>query len=213
MTENLKNFSPTKEIAETESERLAAVVQSTAAAAARRRMLLTSLGKGSAVVAAASVPMQSLAAIGTLSLTADKRRCSISGTMSAVHSNEQIVERCSGWSPGYYHKIGHWPKYNASSNPTALNLVTGGPGTFDSTTSFSALFGDGLSAGLLFIMNNNQSNEAFHWIAALLNGTTGSPAINFPYNAYQVIELYRAGGTTRINALKFFKDYMETHVS
>ena len=180
---------------------------------ARRRMLLTSLGKGSAVAAAVAVPMQSLAAIGTLSVTADGKRCTISGTMSSVHSKETTVAICSGWSPGYYHKINHWPKYNASTNPTASNAVNGGSGTFNSTTSFSVLFGGGLSQGLLDILNNNQNNEAFHWIAALLNGTTGSPAINFPYTAQQVIDLYKAGGTTRSNALAFFKNYMETHVS
>jgi len=51
-------------------------------ALARRRMLLQSLGKGSAVVTAVSVPMHSLAAIGTLSVTANGKRCTISGTMS-----------------------------------------------------------------------------------------------------------------------------------
>ena len=34
--------------------------------------------------------------------------------------------------------------------------------SFNSTTSFSALFGSGLSSGLHTIMLNNESNEAFH---------------------------------------------------
>ena len=183
----------------------------TSDALARRRMLLKSLSKGSAVVAAASVPMHSLAAIGTLSVTADGKRCTMSGTMSGVHSKETTSAVCAGWSPGYYHKIEHWPNYNATNNPSGLNSITGGSGTFDKDTLFSALFGSGPNQKLLFIMTSvSLYQDEFHWIAALLNGSSGSPAINFPYSAASVIALYK-DTNKRADALKFFKDYMETH--
>lgn len=182
-------------------------------ALARRRMLLKSLGKGSAVVTAVSVPMHSLAAIGTLSVTANGKRCTISGTMSGVHSKETTTAQCAGWSPGYYKMIEHWPNYNAATNPSGINTITGGSGNFNKDTLFSMLFGGGPSEKLLVVLNNtNLYQNEFHWIAALLNGTTGSPAQNFPYSAAAVIALYK-DTNKRAAALTFFKDYMETHIS
>ena len=184
------------------------------AAIARRRLLLASLGKGTAVAAAVSVPMQSLAAVGTLAVIGpnDKRRCTISGVMSGVHSGETTAATCTGYSPGYYKTVSHWPLYNASSNPTASNPINGGSGTFNINTPFSTLFGSGSSDGLITCLVDTSSHQnEFHWTAALLNGTVGSPAVNFPYSAQEVIDLYKAGGTVRSNAYAFFTGYMEVH--
>lgn len=178
---------------------------------ARRRMLLASLGKGSAVIAAVSAPMHSLAAV---SVTANGQRCTISGTMSGVHSRETVTDTCAGMSPGYYKKIEHWPNYSSSSNAKATNSVTGGHGTFNKDTHFSSLFGAGSGDGLLSCLQDTSSHqEEFHWTAALLNGTSGSIAVNFPYTAQEVIDLYKAGGNIRSDAYAFFKGYMETHSS
>jgi|JI10StandDraft_1071094.scaffolds.fasta_scaffold923340_1 hypothetical protein len=186
------------------------IVQSTGVA--RRRMLLASLGKGSAVIAAAAVPMQSLAAIGTLANTADGKRCTVSGHMSAAHSTQNNLPTCMGWSPGYYKTESHWPQYNSSSNPRASNPINGGTGSFNMDTPFNTLFGGGSIDGLLTcLVATSGHQEEFHWTAALLNGTIGSPAQNYPYTAQQVIDLYKAGGTVRSNAYAFLKDYMETH--
>lgn len=208
MSENLKIVLPATGNARLEPEQLAGLGLSTAAVA-RRRMLLKSLGKGSAVVAAAAVPMQSLAAIGTLSVNSvDGKRCTISGTMSGVHSKETTTALCGGYSPGRYKKIENWPGYSPTNiDPTIF--ITGGTGSFTKNTSFNALFGAGLTIGLLTIMNNNANSDEFHWIPALLNGTAGSLAVNFPYTAKQVIDLYQTGGSTRFDALTFFKTYME----
>lgn len=187
-----------------DAEQTTAVNQGLASdAMARRRMLLKSLGKGSSVVAAAAIPMHSLATTRTLAITGNGLRCSISGTMSAVHSHETITNVCVGYSPGYYKMIEHWPNYKSGN---AINTVNSKP--FDKDTLFSTIFGGGLATGLLSIMQNSSNSDEFHWIAALLNSLPGSPASNFPYTASQVVSLYK---TNYVNALKFFKDYMEIH--
>lgn len=179
----------------------------------RRKMLLSSLGKGSAVIAAVTVPMQSLAAIGTLSLTANGKRCTISGTMSNAHSGETVTATCAGKSQGYYHKIDHWPGYTSSNTDPTIS-VTGGTSTFTQNTNFNSLFGAGPSVSLISVMPGNTNHTTYqdesHWVCALLNGTSGSLAVNFPYTAQEVINLYVADGTTRSNALAFFAGYMET---
>lgn len=181
---------------------------------ARRRMILASLGKGATVAATVAVPMNSLAAFGTLSVTADGKRCTVSGTMSMPHSTETTTALCEGWSPSYYSDITKWPNYS-NSNPNAKNPIKGGTGDFQQQTKFSALFGGGSDGKLIDILQGKAgtSDEA-SWIAAVLNGTSGSLAekTNFPYTAAQVIDFHRAGGTTAANALKFFQGYMETRM-
>lgn len=181
-------------------------------AMARRRMILRGLGKGAGIATAVAVPMRSLASIGTLANTADGRRCTISGNMSAVHSTNNNLPTCMGWSPGYYKTLSHWPNYVASNDPKAVNSINGGSGSFNETTPFNVLFGGGSSDSLLICLNQTSTHQdEFHWTAALLNGTVGSPAQNYPYTAQQIIDFYRAGGTTRSNALSFIKGYLETH--
>jgi hypothetical protein len=175
---------------------------------ARRRMLLTSLGKGSAVVAAAAVPMQSLADIGALALTADGKRCTISGNMSAAHSTGNPTAICTGKKYTYYQTLANWPTYNAQAaqNTPKTNIIDGSL-TFNETTPFRSLFGGGPTDSLLTCLATD--NNRAHWTAALLNGITGA-STNFPYSAEQVIGLYRAGGDKKAQALAFFKNFMET---
>lgn len=180
-------------------------------AMARRRMLLKSLGKGSSVIAAAAIPMHTLATTRSLSLTStDGKRCTISGTMSGVHSKETITAVCGGLSPGYYHKIEHWPNY-ISSTGIATNYT--GSKTFTQNSTFTGVFGGSSSIGnmtLIAIMNNKQSSDEFHWIAALLNSLSASKAVNYPYSPTEVIGFFNSSsGTIYTNALNFFKIYME----
>lgn len=177
---------------------------------ARRRMLLASLGKGAAVAAAVGVPMQSLAAIGTLAVTADGRRCTMSGNMSAVHSNETIKALCTGKRSSFYATISNWPNYNIATNPGASNLVNGGSGTFNKDTPFNTLFPGGSSTTLINVLTTDANSAESHWITALLNGTANSLSVNFPYTAAQVIGFYNVGGTARDKALMFFTGFMET---
>jgi len=177
-------------------------------------MLLASLGKGGALAAAVALPMQSLASIGTLAVTANGKRCTISGTMSNIHSRETVTATCSGWSPAYYLDITKWPSYHVTSNPNAQNSVNGGLGTFNKNTLFSGLFGGGSSNSLMTVLNSGGNDERT-WVAAVLNGTAGSRGVaaNFPYTAAQVIGFYTAGGVTRSNALTFFQNFMQTNQS
>ena len=185
-----------------------------AQALARRKMLLTSLGKGAAVVGAVAVPMQSLAAIGSLSLTANGKRCTISGAMSAVHSNETITAVCSGRRPSFYSVVTNWPRYNAGSNPLATNPITGSGGgiTFNKDTTFNSLFGSGSALSLIDLLFTAPTSDFAHWATALLNGTDLSAAgnaTNFPYTAQQVIDLYNNPARSA-DALSFFTNFMET---
>lgn len=184
-----------------------------AQALARRKMLLTSLGKGAAVVGAVAVPMQSLAAIGSLSLTANGKRCTISGAMSAVHSNQAPLPVCSGRMPSFYSSVKNWPRYDKQTNPLATNPVTGSGGglTFNKDTIFTSLFGSGSTLTLINLLAGPTS-EFTHWTTALLNGTDVSAAgntTNFPYTAQQVIDLYNNPARSA-DALSFFTNFMET---
>ncbi len=181
-------------------------------ALARRHMLLKSLGKGSVVVAAAGIPLRSLATTGTITSVgkdgAPAVRCGVSGMMSGVHSRETLTTVCSGYSPGKYKTLSNWPNY-ASGN--AVNSVDGI--SFNQNTKFKALFGSGLDVGLLTIMNSYSSSDEFHWITALLNALGGAPSsFYFPYTASQVRAFYMGNGQyTAAKALEFFKTYMEIH--
>jgi hypothetical protein len=186
----------------------------TSAALARRNMLLKSLGKGSVVVAAASIPLRSLATTGTITNVgkdgAPAVRCGISGMMSGVHSRETFTTVCSGYSPGRYKKIENWPNYRPSTG-NAINRVDGIE--FKKGTPFKTVFGGTNSAGLLDIMQGDSSSDEFHWITALLNAVGGAPSsFYFPYTASQVRAFYMGSGQyTRAQALNFFKTYMEIH--
>ncbi len=203
-----------------QAEGMASAGKLVAESLARRKMLLTSLGKlgkGAAVVGAVAAPMQSLAAIGSLSLTADGRRCTISGAMSAVHSNQAAgLPVCSGRRPSFYADVANWPNFNAGTNPLATNGVTGSGGTFtfnkDTKFNNNGLFGSGSTLTLINLLQTASTSDFGYWAAALLNGTMGSAAgmnTNFPYTAQQVIDLYN-NPARQADALNFFKNYMST---
>ena len=181
-------------------------------AMARRRMLLKSLGKGTSVIAAAAIPMHTLAATGTLSKTANGMRCTVSGNHSAIHSQTTVTDVCVGFSPTYYQKVENWPNYIAT-----VSLATNSIGikVFTQNSKFSNVFGGSSSVGdttLIDILKNYPSKEEYHWITALLNSLPGSPAQNFPYFPQEVIAFYTAADPAHTNALNFFTGYMEVHM-
>lgn len=204
---------PTPETGTADTESMQTGISSLSSdAMARRRMLLKSLGKGSSVIAAAAIPMHTLAATGTLANTASGKRCTISGTMSGVHSQNTVTAICEGYSPGYYKMISHWPNYNPTTT-IATNTANGK--TFTQNSTFTFLFGGTSTLGaqsLINIMLNYSSSDEFHWIPALLNSLAASPASNYPYSAKQIIDFYNSPEPARGNALNFFKQYMETHL-
>ncbi|WP_295954242.1 hypothetical protein [Rhodoferax sp.] len=210
MSKNLNISTPETETTDAESMQTG-VFGLTSDAMARRRMLLKSLGKGSSVIAAAAIPMHTLAATGTLAKTANGMRCTVSGNQSAIHSQTTVSDVCVGYSPGYYKMVSHWPNYNSTTTLATNSFDTK---TFTQNSKFSDVFGGSSSIGsitLIDIMKSYPSSEEFHWIAALLNSLPGSPATNFPYFASKVVGFYLAAEPMRTNALNFFKGYMEVH--
>ena len=168
---------------------------------ARRRMLLASLGRGSAVVAAAALPLKALAATPTVTSIngiglGAPVRCTISGAMSGVHSKETITATCAGRKPSSY-------------GPPTVSIPAPWPGSVNKSAPFNAVFTSSETSTLINIIQTNSGSDNAYWIAAYLNAqTTGSPASNFPYTPPEVVALFN--GPRKLDALAFFKTYMST---
>ncbi len=188
---------------------------------ARRRMLLASLGKGTSLAAAAAVPMQSLAAIGTLSITADGKRCTVSGVGSAVHSMETVTAQCTGKSPTVYKEnIANWPGYSTSGNVRTATIsgvyfVRINNSGIQADTAFSAIFGSGSSKGIYTLLKESTTSDEAVWITALLNSLSATASSsNFPYTSSEVIGLYKdKTPQEKAAAVGFFRGYMQTVTS
>jgi hypothetical protein len=176
---------------------------------ARRHALLKGVGKGAAVLAA-SVPIRTLAAPTTLTFTADGRRCTISGAHSGVHSADTLTLVCGGYAPSYWGK-------SSSTNPfkPACMWPVDSAAACKNTFANCSLLVNNQQASLFQVVNNSAfaTKDEPHWVAAWLNAT--QKAFNFPYTAAEVLAFYNtgAGSATYQNALKFFKDNLETHVA
>ena len=194
MSENLKNLLPAAEIAEAVPGQ-SAVADLSVAATARRKMLLTSLGRGSAVVAAAALPLKALAAIPTVTSVNGPNnapvRCTISGAQSGVHSKETIKEKCAGRMPSSYNTSATWP--GGVNKDAAFRTV------FTNSTE---------NATLISIIITAPTSVNAYWIAAYLNAQLGSPASNFPYTPLEVVGLFN--GPKNSAALTFFTTYMSS---
>ena len=168
-----------------------------ATALARRKMLLTSLGKGSAVVAAVALPLKALAATPSLTLLnlGPQVRCTISGMQSGVHSKETITATCAGRKPSSY-------------GPPTVTIPTPWPGNLSKTTPFNVVFVTSpVTSTLINIIQTAPLSDNAYWIAAFLNALSGLPVTNFPYTPTEVQGLFV---TNPVNALIFFKTYMST---
>lgn len=185
--------------------------QLSSTAVARRRALLRGVGKGAAVLAA-TAPLQTLA--GQSLLTFDgKHQCSVSGQHSGVHSATPTnTARCIGFNPDYW-------------GQPATNGNGGGPlraWPTDYKQKFIDIFtqsGFNNSITLFQVMQNNGSftnADERHWLCAYLNALSSvTSGLNFPYSAAQVLAYYNTGqgSTVYLDALAFFKTYMETRSS
>lgn len=180
------------------------------AALARRRMLLKSVGKGSAVIAAA-VPLQSLAT--TALLTPTGLRCSVSGMQSGVHSkapDSSVV--CGGYSPGWWGQAvvvdgkrkprRAWP---VSYKDLCTNKFTK-TGTDDPGVNFAG-------KSLFNVMDEStfSSTKTRHWIGAYLNGF--ARANNFPYTAQQILDYYNLPNSDANRAAMYslITGFLENH--
>lgn len=166
----------------------------------RRRLLLRGVGKGAAV-AAAVVPIQSLA---TPSLIV--RLCTVSGVQSNVGSGRTggTTATCQGFAPGHFADLKNWPGYSA--DPSERSEFQIGNLSFTEQSPFNAngLFGNGSNSTLIGIFTlPNQAEPDQVWAAALLSavkkgltGLAGSGAMEkplyFPYTASEVLDLYNS---------------------
>lgn len=159
----------------------------------RRRLLLKGLGKGAAV-AAAAMPLQSLAT--TTSLTASGHLCSVSGTQSAVRSNSAGLPTCGGHPHTKWCSKSNWPDYDVSTNPNGRFTCTesGKVVSAGRSCTFISVFGGGTSGTVWAVLNGTAGTAAERqWVCALLNARkcmTKAPSMNFPYTTGQVIALY-----------------------
>lgn len=207
MSENLKDLAP--------SAHNSAVPGLSIEAVARRRMLLSSLGKG-ATVLAVTVPIQTLAAQVSLTPTgkggvAGGFRCTISGQMSGVHSNETIKAICNGRSPGWWGQTDDgkvprrtWPYSTPSeiySNKFPTPALTAVPKVGTVLSHAPSLFE---------VMNlpAYANSQTRHWIGAWLNGLNGSN--NFPYTGAEILDFYNSpDATIKNNAYLLITNYLE----
>ena len=173
---------------------------------ARRRLLLTTV-TGSAVLLSAS-PIKALAG------TCATQQCSISGMKSANHSFKpgECEELCGGYSPGW------WGQEETNSSGEIVPRRTW-PIPYQTLTSTiftrsSIRTKSGNSPSLFEIMRNSKYARTTerHWICAYLNSMSPPPGYKFPYTHSQVLNFYfETGPHSASDALRLFKDYMETH--
>ncbi len=193
--------------------------QSSPESLARRSMLLKSVGKGSAVIAAASLPVHTLATTPTIVIKGKTDtngrpiRCSISGMQSGMGSRMPATATCTGKSPGYWHKPENWTQLQRSviyANPRpTFNSFFGPPTTSNGHRTLEQYIRT-TGAAYSGQVKGLNSTDDWHWIAAWMNAMANNVAgiQNFPFTGPEVIELYRNPGkfnTTRAEALMFLK--------
>lgn len=181
---------------------------------ARRSMLLKSVGKGSAVLAAASLPVHTLSNTPTIVIAGNtSTRCSISGMQSGLGSRIPATDTCAGKSPGYWHKDDHWIQSQknvifAEPRPTFNSWFGATTSTVGHHTLYEFLTSTGRGENSHLTINNTPE---WHWIGAwmnaMANNVAGTGVRNFPYTAPQVVAMYQDPGafnTTRDKAVEFF---------
>lgn len=166
----------------------------------RRAMMLKSLGRGSSVVAAASLPVHVLAQTPTIVIKGTNTRCSISGMQSGMGSRVPAVSQtCTGKSPGYWHNPDNWTPaqiavIRASSRPT-FNSFFGSPTTTNGHNTLEAYLrttGEKYRGQVKGLNNTDDWHWICAWMNAMANGSGGVQ--NFPYTAPEIVEMYRDPG-------------------
>lgn len=190
------------------------LAQQTPASLERRALLLKSMGKGSAVLAAASLPVHTLATTPTIVIQGTNTRCSISGMQSGMGSRIPATDTCTGKSPGYWHVESNWtPAQRLVINSTPKTTFEGWFGAastsyLGSCTLYQYLTSIGGGAnGSLTLNNKPEWHWVCAWMNAMANNVAGTGVRNFPYTGPQVVQMYRDPGlfnTTREKALEFF---------
>lgn len=197
-------------------------------AAARRLIMLKGLGKGTAAVTAAGLPLSTLAQGSTLLVTPTGKggtanlRCSVSGMQSTVANSRMPSDTrvCGGYSPGWWgqeNKDGKngkdgtprrsWPiDYRTKSNSLFTRYASDDPNYVHLFTSSTTLF-DVMSKSSFSPTNTR------HWIGAYLNGLSGgAPGFPFPYSGPEVLGFYNSSDADkRAEFYKLVVTYLEIH--
>jgi hypothetical protein len=182
-------------------------------AMARRRMLLKSLSKGSAAMAAAAIPMHTLAGGATLTKTVNGTRCRVSSMASAVHSKDTTTEVCSGCPPSTYSNCNTWPGYNQTSRTCSFTV---GQKTCTENSTFKEVFNCGSNTKLKDVVKTSATSAECVWTTALLNSVafeknmSKSNLKNYPYTPTDVVAYCKtANGGNTTDSFKFFKTHMQ----
>lgn len=188
-------------------------------AASRRLIMLKGLGKGTAVVTAAALPLSTLAQGSTLLVTgtvgggAPVYRCSVSGMQSSVTSSNMPSDAtvCGGYSPGWWgQEEGGVPRRTWPIDYTLKCTDMFPKCTLeDSNKSF-------MSKSLFDVMRipSYSSTKTRHWIGAYLNGLVGgAPNFPFPYSGMEVMGFYNLplGDAKRDKFYELVTTYLERH--
>ena len=173
---------------DTEQQRSSELSEQQSDAAVRRRLLLKGLGKGSALLAAAS-PLAAVAADASAPssppvlnryLTPGGKLCTVSGNQSGVRSGPQALDVCGGYPPLHY--------VNQASDPSPRNWPQVDPATGKSWR-YSVLFPNSPSpikhSLIVRILNANPASDEAFWIAAYFNAL--QPSLHFPYSTADVV--------------------------
>ena len=179
----------------------------------RRRAILRGLSKGAAI-AGAAVPLQSLATSGQkmkLKKGGQDYVCSVSGQMSVLMSaGASSVPACSGRSLDYWQIQNNWPSGQVGGTGPLVRgcyfgtLFRACSATFgecfdDTTSSYKGKGIFDIVKGTVADPTSPNSPEA-QWVMAVLNAGLASNA-NYPYSSHEVVQQYKQGGNTRVNAL------------
>lgn len=192
---------------------------------ARRLMMLKGLGRGSAVVSAAALPLSALSQGSTLLLTPTGKggeaaglRCSVSGMQSQV-ANSRVpsdARTCGGYSPGWWGQETQtngkvvprrtWPiDYKTKVSQLFTRCASDDPG-------MSSMFTNGVT--LFDVMRDPKfaSTKTRHWIGAYLNGLAGGvPGFPFPYSGTEVMKFYNTMDQKRDQFYALVVTYLEIH--
>lgn len=167
----------------------------------RRKLLLSGIVKGSAV-AAATIPIKSLAT--ERYVTGNGKICTVSGTQSAAHSQRESYQQCVGGHPSYYCDTKNWPSsYNCKV----------GTNSFTPQSPCKNLCGGSSTTKLIDCLKNSPDSNNSVIITAILNACKSkeSSIIRSPYPADELMR--RFGDGRRAATLAFCRGYMQTKVS
>ncbi len=164
----------------------------------RRKLLISGISKGSAV-AAATIPIKSLATQPYV--TANGKICTVSGTQSAAHSQTAGFQECVGGHPSYYCDTKKWP------SPSNCKV---GSTSFTPKSPCKILCGGSSNTLLIDCLKNTPDHDNSVIITAILNSCKAKESTAFR-SAYSPEELMsRFSDTRRQATLDFCRGYMQT---